>query len=128
MATVSEVVSAIGAQKPSSFTAGDMYGWLTSLDRMIEKEILSTHECDADVSALPYTSDNTEAELLAPPPYDMMYHHWLCAQIDMRNGEITKFNNSMALFSSVYSAFFDWFNRTHTPKGVSNVKLWGVSP
>lgn len=64
-----------------------------------------------------YTEEDTEAELLVGEPYDEMYVHWLEAQIDWNNMEYAGFNNTNAMFESVYSAFRNAFNQSHRPIG-----------
>lgn len=65
-----------------------------------------------------YTEDDTDTELIVKEPYDEIYVHWLEAQIDWNNMEYAGFNNTNAMFESVYSAFRNFFNRTHMPLGV----------
>lgn len=58
-----------------------------------------------------------EEKLLVPAPYDEVYIRWLEAQIDYANGEYGRYNNSMTMFNASYSAFRNYWNRTHMPKG-----------
>jgi hypothetical protein len=55
--------------------------------------------------------------LLVPAPYDDIYVRWLEAQIDYTNGEYGKYNNSIAMYNAAYTAFANYYNRTHMPKG-----------
>ncbi len=65
-----------------------------------------------------YTEEDTDKELIVGEPYDEVYVHWLEAQIDWNNMEYAGFNNTNAMFESVYSAFRNAFNQTHMPLGV----------
>ena len=64
-----------------------------------------------------YNETDQDKELLVGEPYDEMYVHWLETQIDWNNMEYDGFNNSNAVFSSVYGDFYRSFNRTHMPLG-----------
>ena len=66
----------------------------------------------------PYTeqSDGSTA-LLIPPPYDEVYQRYLEAQMDYANGEFERFNNSNAMYTAAYTAFVNYYNRTHLPIG-----------
>jgi len=61
------------------------------------------------------TPDDGEKVLLVGEPWDEMYVHWLSAQIDWYNMETDGFNNSNAMFESVYQDFCRAFNRSHMP-------------
>lgn len=63
----------------------------------------------------PYTEEDKECQLLVPPPYDGLYLSWLEAQIDYENGEIDRYNNSLAMFTQKYEDFSRYWTRTHTP-------------
>lgn len=67
-----------------------------------------------------YTEEDTDKELIVGEPYDELYVHWLEAQIDWNNMEYASFNNTNAMFESVYKAFRNAFNQTHRPKGRIN--------
>lgn len=64
-----------------------------------------------------------DTELLAHHPYDEMYPMWLEAQIDYANNEYGRYNNSISMFNSIYSAFERWYNRNHMPIG-NNIKFF----
>ena len=65
----------------------------------------------------PYTEEDQEKELLVGEPYDELYVHWLAAQIDWNNMEYASFNNTNAMFESVYGAFRNAYNQSHRPLG-----------
>lgn len=64
-----------------------------------------------------YTEEDLDRDLIVKEPYDEIYVHWLEAQIDWNNMEYAGFNNTNAMFESIYSAFRNAFNQTHRPKG-----------
>ena len=63
-----------------------------------------------------YTEGDQDKELIVGEPFDELYIHWLCAQIDRNNMEYIGFNNANALFEATYGAFRNAFNRSHEPK------------
>lgn len=114
--TIAEAISGIDALKANTYTDHDKIVWLSELDGMIHREIITTHE-GAEAFA-PYDDDTpTDTVLLAEYPYDTVYMPWLEAKIDYYNGEYGKYNNSNAMFSAAYSAYRNWYNRTHNPNG-----------
>ena len=121
---IMEVLYRIDSVKPNSYSQSEKIKWLSSLDGIVKKEIIDTHEDREDVSFEGYTENSDlSIVLLVPAPYDDIYLRWLEAQIDYANGEYGKYNNSIALFNTAYTAFANHYNRTHMPKG-SNIKFF----
>jgi hypothetical protein len=106
-----EAINRIDAVKPNVYGQEEKLRWLSVLDGIVKKEIIDTHEGAQTVP--PETG--TEAELLAPYPYDDMYIHWLEAQIDYAGGEYGKYNSSMAMFKAIFEAFEKYYHRSHKP-------------
>lgn len=116
--TIIEAISHIDILKPNRYSQLEKISWLSTLDGIIKKEIIDTHEGGEDVKFEGYKDTTFLAtELLAPAPYDEVYIHYLEMKIDYANGEYGKYNNSMAMYNRAYSAFARYYNRTHMPKG-----------
>lgn len=118
--TIIEAINKIDALKHNTFSKEDKIGWLSTLDGIIKKEIIDTHEGYEKVTFNCYdesTPNNTE--LLVPAPYEDIYIKWLEAQIDYHTGEIGKYSNSMIMYNSAYSAFERHYNRANMPLGKS---------
>lgn len=116
--TLIEAISKIDNLKHNTYTHEDKVVWLSTLDGMVKREIMDTHEGD-EVSFQGYDTDSdVETVLLVPAPYDQVYLRWLEAQIDYCNGEYSRFNNSMEMFQAAYQSYSNFYNRTHMPKGV----------
>ena len=124
--TIIEAINKIDVLKPNNYTHTDKIKWLSNLDGVIKKEIIDTHEGDAEIIFNGY-DDNTpiEQELLVPAPYDDLYIKWLETQIDYNNAEYGKYNNSSMAYNTAYSAFERYYNRTHMPKK-TKIKYFGV--
>jgi hypothetical protein len=85
---------------------------------VIKSEIIDTHEGGENVVFNGY-DENSDLSivLLVPPPYDDIYLRWLETQIDYANGEYGKYNNSITMYNTAYSAYANYYNRTYMPKG-----------
>ena len=116
--TIMEAIHRINAVKPNGYDQAQKIKWLNTLDGIIKKEIIDTHEGGDDVKFNGYTDDtNIITELLVPHPYDDIYIRYLEMQIDYANGEYGKYNNSKVMYNETYSAFKKYYNRNHLPKG-----------
>ena len=116
--TIIEAINRIDAIKPNSFSQQDKVRWLSTLDGIIKKEIIDTHEGAEKVTFNGY-NENTliTTELLVPAPYDDVYIRYLEMQMDYANGEYNKYDNSYAMYNNAYSAFARYYNRTNMPLG-----------
>lgn len=116
--TIMDAVYRIDELKPNSYSQSEKIKWLNTLDGIIKKEIIDTHDGGEDIVFNGY-DENTElaTKLLVDAPYDDVYLRWLEAQIDYSNGEYGKYNNSLTAYNDAYSLFQRYYNRTHMPKG-----------
>ena len=116
--TIIQAINMIDSIKPNTYTQAEKLVWLSTLDEMIKKEIIDTHEGGESVAFTGY-DENTDVEdaLLVPPPYDEMYLFWMESKIDYWNGESGKYNNSITMFNNAYAAYQEYYNRMHCPLG-----------
>ena len=114
--TISEAIAKVNEIKPNAYLQLIKIGWLSTLEWIIMRDIVETHEDSSEVEFNGY-NENTPLEtvLIAPDPYDEIYVRWLEAQIDYTNGEIGKYNNSMAMFNTSMESFRNYYNRKHLP-------------
>ena len=84
---------------------------------MIHQEVLTTHQGDHPPFAGYTDSTDPNTVLLVPAPWDEMYLHYMQAQIDYANGDMTRYTNGAALFNTSLAAYKNHYNRTHAPKG-----------
>ncbi len=118
--TIIEAINRIDSLKPNNYTPEEKIAWLSTLDGIIKTEIIDTHEGSEEITFNGYDTDTPiGTELLVPAPYDDIYIKWLEAQIDYTNGETPKYNNSITMYNTAYSAFQRHYNRTHMPIGKS---------
>ena len=117
--TIIEAITYIDNIKPNNYSQDDKVRWLSNLDGTVKAEIIDTHEGAEEVHFEGYNGDTdlSTTELLVPAPHSDMYFKWLEAQIDYANGEYGKYNNSMTMFNTAYSAYANYYNRNHMPLG-----------
>jgi hypothetical protein len=114
--TLMGAINHLDAVKPNGYGQVEKIKWLSNLDGRVKAEIIDTHEGGDGKKFSGY--DETTAltqELLIPFPYDEVYIRWLEAQIDYANGEYGKYNNSITLFNTAYTAYEKFYNKTHRP-------------
>lgn len=127
--TLMGAIIRIDSVKPNRYDETEKIKWLSTLDGIVKKEVIDTHEkcghCDLcnlihrygeDVVNKGYDENTGLATtLLIPHPYDEVYIRWLEAQIDYANGEYGKYNNSITMFNTAYTSFVNYYNRDHKP-------------
>lgn len=114
--TISEAISRTDDVKPNAYSETRKILWLSELDGMIKAEIIDTHHDGENISFSGYDIDtDVTTELLVPAPFDVLYLRYLEMKIDYSNGEYGKYNNSMVMFNSAYSAFENYYNGKHMP-------------
>lgn len=123
--TVHEAIAETDHLKPNMYDESDKIRWLSRLEGRIFQEIIATHKFNDGEEEIteftPFTPDDGQKELFVGEPYDELYLRWLEAQIDYNNMEFDSFNNSNAVFESVFGAFRNAYNRSHMPKSASNI-------
>ena len=114
--TIMGAINHLDAVKPNGYSQTEKIKWLSTLDGIVKAEIIDTHE-GWELVAFDGYNDTTPLgkELLIPHPYDDVYIKWLEAQIDYANGEYGKYNNSITMYNTAYTAFEKYYNRTHLP-------------
>ena len=114
---IAEAIAAADALKPNQYTEAQKIAWLSQLDGGVFQEIICTHADPAITTFNGYAADVDRAtELLVPFPYAAdLYNGYLQSMIDFANGEIGKYNQSAALYTSAYQAYAAFYNRTHMP-------------
>lgn len=114
--TIMGVINHVDTVKPNGYSMTEKIKWLSDLDGVVKTEIIDTHEGGESVTFNGYDEMTAlTTKLLIPRPYDVVYISWLQAQIDYANGEYGKYNNSITIYNTDYSAFEKYYNRTHKP-------------
>ena len=123
--TTLEAIARADKSKPNGYEKVDKMVWLSTCEWNIYRDIVETHEDSEKVTFTGYNEDTPQDTILiAPAPYDELYVRWLEAQIDYANGEIGKYNNSMALYNEAVSSFRNYYNRIHKPLQKNKMKYF----
>ncbi len=115
--TIMEAIYRIDEVKPNSYSQSEKIKWLNTLDGIVKNDIIDTHEGGEDVVFGGYTDSDLSKELLVPAPYGDIYLRWLEARMDYANGEFSRYNNSITMYNTAYTAYANHYNRTHMPIG-----------
>lgn len=115
--TIKKIIELVDRQKPNQYDEADKIHWLSQMDYMVYREVISTHEGGAE-SFDGYTAADAEKQVLGGDGFADMYVKWLYAMIDFANQEIDRYSNSMIMFNSLYADFCNAYNRTHMPRQV----------
>ena len=115
--TINELINLVDDMKPNDYTKDDKVKWLNRLDTQIYMDIMQTHADNPVEDFEGYTTfiESKDEELLISAPFDDIYRWYVESQIDYSNGELAKYNNSVAMFNERYSEYERWYNRTHQP-------------
>lgn len=123
--TIIEAIDKTDASKPNTYEQVEKIRWLSNLEWTIKREIIDTHEGGEKIEFNGYTEDTpNETQLIVPAPYDELYIKWLEAQIDYANGEINKYNASIAMYNTYLTSFANYYNRNHMPIKKTGIKYF----
>ena len=100
MATMNRVIEYVDKVKPNTFVYEEKYRWMRTLEGRIAREIIGGNTVSV--------TDNPDADLLAPAPYDEVYALYVMAQIDFLNREYDHYNNTVLAFKELMDAFKAW--------------------
>lgn len=106
---VCEAIKEADRLKPNAFPTEDKLRWLERLERRVCNEILAHYKTPTP-EVQPFGPEDMERELLVPEPYEEIYIHWLCAQMDYFEREPDSFNASNGMFEAVWVSFRNWYN------------------
>lgn len=122
--TIAEMVERVDLIKPNQIDVKAKVDWLITIEGQLWDEIILTHEGTPE-ERFQVEEANGGTELTAKPPYSDLYRFYLEAQIDLANGEVNRYNNSMELFNAAWTAFRNYYNKRHMP--LSRVKALGFT-
>ena len=115
--TIIDAINRIDSLKPNRYEQREKIKWLSGLDAMVFVNVISKHEGAQETAFNGYDADtDLNTKMYADAPYDDIYLYWLESQIDYWNGDTAKYNNSISMFNSAYTAFSNHYTKTHMPK------------
>ncbi|MBE6990209.1 MAG: hypothetical protein E7426_05640 [Ruminococcaceae bacterium] len=119
--TAGAVLSQVDALLPNQYTDAEKRRWLTQAEGFVAREVVAPCAGGGEV-AVPDTLADGDA-LLAPPPYDELYRHYVESQIHYANGETERYNNAAAAWNNGLLTLRDFWFRTHAPRGPAALRL-----
>lgn len=128
--TVAEAMARVRRERPGEATDSELRAWLNQLDGRFYREVVMRHEGYDTVEEPSYLSEEDDGKmLLIPCPYDEVYMHHLYACVDMRLGEMDRYNNDAALFADGWRDACRAWKRAHMPMGARiNHVVYGKVP
>ena len=119
--TVEQAILAANRMRPNNpFDVEDKWRWLAECDALIRSQVV-VRSCTGDYEnqgadrAAEFDELEETTELLAAAPYDALYPHYLCGQMDAALGEADRAANELAQYNSLLSGFAAWMRRTYMP-------------
>ncbi|MBQ7968467.1 MAG: hypothetical protein IJ292_01410 [Clostridia bacterium] len=114
--TLKEAVTKFDSICRNTLPEGLKVDWISLLDSTIYNEIILTHENYEKVSFSPYTANTPDdTVLLVPDPYSELYLKYLTMKKDLHLADISRYNNSLLLFSTAYTDFENFYNSKNMP-------------
>ena len=116
---IKDVIASVEKLRPGSMMSEEEYFYcINALEELIYNNIISRYENSCELVL--HTDDRDT--LLVPDMYGAIYRHFLLAEIDLCNGDITRYTNNMILYNGMLSDFCDYCIRTYTPKQYGKVR------
>ena len=119
--TVEQAILAANRMRQNNpFDVEDKWRWLAECDALIRSQVVD-RSCTGDYEnrgadqAAEFDELEETTELLAPTPYDALYPHYLCGQMDAALGEADRAANELAQYNSLLGGFAAWMRRTYMP-------------
>lgn len=113
--TINEAMDTVDVLQPNTFSRTEKLAWLSRAEGLIKAQILDTCVDAPDFAGYGPDTD-PDTVLLLSAPWDEIYLRYLQAQMDLANGEVTRYENSAALYNRLFAACRNHYNRTHVPR------------
>ena len=124
--TVEQAIRAADGMRPNNpYEPQAKYRWLRECDALIRAQaVAKSGTGDYEGVGADYAGEEMDelTELLVPAPYDGLYPHWLCGQMDAALGEAGRAANELAQYNSLLSAFAVWLRQTYMPARQTKIR------
>lgn len=120
--TIQAAIDTIDTLKPNMFPRHQKVAWLSELDGLIWREIITAHEGVEPGKTFEGYDQETPAGtvLLVPEPYADVYKHYVATKMDIANRETAEYAKDNVLFNNAWQTLCDYWNRKCMP--LTNVK------
>lgn len=111
--TIQQTLERLDSLQHNTYTDGDKLLWLSQLEGRVKQQLLG------EEAPFPgFDADTDRGTVLAVgAPYEQLYLLYLQAQIHYHDEEFERYNNTAALFHSLWDSCRNHYNRSHPPKG-----------
>lgn len=122
---IKDAIDRADEMQPNAFSQHDKIKWLSSVESIIFRKIIVTHEGHHEhFHGFNDDTDLFKTELVAPEPWDELYVHWLIAQMALNNKEYAAYNMHIQLYDTLYEDFSKWYTRSIMPKSEQREVFW----
>ncbi len=113
--TLGQILGRIDTLRPNAWTPEQKTAWVSDLEAILWTQIFLQNPTARE----PYSpaQDDERTLLLLPDGWQRVYIAYLCAMIDLANGEYDQFQNSMSQFNGVMAELGAWYADTYDPAG-----------
>ena len=116
---IREIFNRVDNFKSSEWGNEQKLEWLNTLEGEIYDDVVLTHENPNNITYTEHETDNED--VIAPDRFCDMYIFYLLMQIDLFNGDLNRYNADAALYMEKRNDFNAWYNRTYTPKQITQI-------
>ena len=121
--TIGKIIAEVDALRENAYTRAQKLQWLSRVEEALFQKVILTHEGAEEITYTPITADSPDTQpLLAPDAFAEVYLYYLLTQIDLHNGEVTRYNNSSALYNIAFLEFAGSWNRARRSLGKKAAK------
>lgn len=119
--TAGEAIERADSRRPDNrVDAEEKQRWLRTLDGQLRQQ---AQRCGsrfydavgADLAVWEHGLPD-DTPLMVGPPYEAMYIHYLCAQLDLMLGETERYNNEAEQYDRLAAAWASWLRRHTRPR------------
>lgn len=115
------VISAADSIRPNLVESYVKYRWLSMAEKQIESMMCMYGEREPQTGGVL----TAESQMLLGSEYTDMYAYYVVAMIDLANQNITMYNNSVAMFETLYDSWRKKWRRENQPKKNTHIKTGG---
>ncbi len=115
------VISAADSIRPNLVDADVKYRWLNMAEKQVESVMCMYGEREAQSDAVL----SAESQMLLGSEYTDMYAYYVVAMIDLANQNISMYNNSVAMFETLYDSWRKKWRRENLPQKITHIKASG---
>ena len=116
--TPNKAIERANSVSPDAYSEENKLQWISELDGTVRRLVYKEKEGE------PYRfPEDMDKELLIPAPFDTIYEIYIMSMVDFHNQEWGKYNNTAAMFHSLFDDFKKAYIRENMPKSVGNIKI-----